>query len=415
MLEYAKKFQEDNPGLFPGLKHSKPQLIPDPNLVFGNPDGPGYLMDIYHAISTGIFRRLVSRLLSRLPRMLLNVANNPRMLANDAVDYVKTRTASLGLNTILFDILTAMVGQFVQKWYDENIRQQKEEQLFEMDISDEDLFEDVTMDVTDKDLFDDVNNKTNITGGQGVPEAGDLVVKQDIKQDKKLNETEILPELLENNKQDKPTQQTAITQDGIKVEPLVMTIAPDPKILQDTRKFEVYDPEDQENALLVGDNNPADDLVVSREALFSFRRDVLGTVHNNPLLALNAQRDNIRYSDMTLRPARGFTEGENDINQFDAIWIDTPGRVNEGLIAKFTPKPTVSSIMEIRRGEPAITLPRVAFIEPDFKTHETMFFGSNTGDRNDIAPFISPLKGFSDVTPLDVTRSKLFGQTERFV
>lgn len=214
----------------------------------------------------------------------------------------------------------------------------------------------------------------------------------------------------------KPTAKSIVTPEGITVEPLVMSVAPDPQILKDTKKLEAYDPAEQENAIMVMDNDPADDLVVSREALFSFRRDMLGTINNNALLAANAERDVIRYSNMTLIPARGFIERENDVNQFDAIWIDTPGRINDGSIAKFTPRPTVESLMKGYKGEPSIVLPKAAFIEPDFKTNETRFFGPNTGDRNDItAPFISPLKNFSDVTPLDPRRSRLFGQTQPFV
>lgn len=213
----------------------------------------------------------------------------------------------------------------------------------------------------------------------------------------------------------KHTAKTVITPDGITVEPLVMTVAPDPKILQNTKKFEAYDPADQKNALLVANNDPADDVIVSREALFSFRRDVLGSVDNNALLRSNMERDIVRYSDMTLRASRGFIEGENDVNQFDAIWIDTPGRVNDGSIAKFTPKPTVQSLLKGYRGEPAITMPKAAFIEPDFKTHETRFYGPN-GSRNDpTAPFFSPLNKFSDVAVLNPSKSRLFGQTEPFV
>jgi len=360
---------------------------------------------ITSALLETIYNKVVNALSPDLLGMFRRSNNNIRIMEEKVSTRAKSILKTLGYAGVLAATLWYYTGplvtSFLFNWINDHLNQQAQ------------LQEDENINITKPEEPQPVIKEDNKTLTEAVEEDEDDETMTDLGPEPEPSSE---PSQRRRRRHLKPTAKSIVTPEGITVEPLVLTVAPDPQILKDTKKLEAYDPAEQENAIMIMDNDPADDLVVSREALFSFRRDMLGTINNNALLAANAERDIIRYSNMTLRPARGFIERENDINQFDQIWIDTPGRINDGSIAKFTPRPTVERLLKGYRGEPSITLPKAAFVEPDFKTRETRFFAPNTGDRNDVtAPFISPLRNFAEVTPLNVTKSRLFGQTEPFV
>lgn len=102
-----------------------------------------------------------------------------------------------------------------------------------------------------------------------------------------------------------PTAEMIERAGAINVEPLVIAVAPDPEIIaaQAAEKPVLFDVDNMKPAFL-SDSGP--DVKISRETLFSFRRDVLGTTNNNPMLASNEQNDKHRFTNMSIFPPDNF-------------------------------------------------------------------------------------------------------------
>jgi len=123
-----------------------------------------------------------------------------------------------------------------------------------------------------------------------------------------------------------PTAELIERAGAINVEPLVIAVAPDPEIIaaQAAEKPVLFDVDNMKPAFL-SDSGP--DVKISRETLFSFRRDVLGTTNNNPMLASNEQNDKNRFSNMSTFPPNLFgympATNEEELNE-DLFGFRTP-------------------------------------------------------------------------------------------
>jgi len=201
---------------------------------------------------------------------------------------------------------------------------------------------------------------------------------------------------------------------GVSAEPLVINVIPDPKIIQDTKKTEVFDPETQGNVLFAVENNKKDDFKVSREALFSYRRDVLGTAKTNPFVLRQQQHEDIIYNNMRIPTPNVFQPlPPNDVNQFNQIWGDTPAMISQG-VPRFPPlAPTVDVLEKKYFGQKPADIGGV--VKPDFKTHETMMFAPNGGLNDFTQGFGNPMRDFQETQVLDPSKEMLFGQTQPFL
>ena len=341
--------------------------------VIPAPDGDaGFLSNLYHDISTGIFRQVTSDLVRQLPKMLLASGNNVLRLQNEAKQYVTNRATALGITSkVALNILLPLVTNFVYSWF---------------------------------------YNQT--PSGLSPTEEPTAEVEPIVKEQPKVD--------VEFDKEDIATQQTL--PQGLSVEPLIINVIPDPKIIQDTKKTEVFDPETQGNVLFASEelNNKKDDFKVSREALFSYRRDVLGTAKTNPFVARQQQQDLIRYSNMSMPTPNVFQPlPPNDVNQFDQIWGDTPAMISQGM-PRFPPlAPTVDELEKKYFGQkPALAAEIVrggGVVKPDFQTHETMMFAPNGGLNDFTQGFGNPMRDFQETQVLDPSKEMLFGQTQPFL
>lgn len=351
--------------------------------VIPEPEGQaGFLSNLYHDISTGVFRQVTSDLVRQLPKMLLASGNNVLRLQNEAKQYVTDRATALGITSkVALNILLPLVTNFVYSWFYNQTEEPAEPPV--EPIIEEPSKVDVKFDKEDID---------------------DPVIPD--KPDGKIISSEIITD---KTKQQKPPK-------GVSTEPLVINVVPDPKIIQDTKKTEVFDPETQGNVLFASEelNNKKDDFKVSREALFSYRRDVLGTAKTNPFVARQQQQDLIRYSNMSTPTPNVFQPlPPNDINQFNQIWGDTPAMISQGM-PRFPPlAPTVDELEKKYFGQKPTDIGGV--VKPDFKTHETMMFAPNGGLNDFTQGFGNPMRDFQETQVLDPSKEMLFGQTKAFL
>jgi hypothetical protein len=202
----------------------------------------------------------------------------------------------------------------------------------------------------------------------------------------------------------RPTlERTGVTEESITTIPLVIDIQPDPEIITDeTNKKLEFSVEDEEPVFLVKNNNKQDDIKITRDALFSYRRDVLGTAKTNPFIASQEKNDLIKYSDIQLQPPRLFTRIDDtqyfksDRHEQEAAWIRSAG----DMLSVPSEVPFLSN---------SIPLVKPSFDE--FKDRQGNFQFMPNGSRNDLVAFNNPFRSFTDVNSLNPDRTRLFGAT----
>jgi hypothetical protein len=202
----------------------------------------------------------------------------------------------------------------------------------------------------------------------------------------------------------RPTlERSGVTEESITTIPLVIDIQPDPEIITDeTNKNLDFSVEDEEPVFLVKNNNKQDDIKITRDALFSYRRDVLGTAKTNPFVASQEKNDFIKYSDIQLQPPRLFTRVDDtqyfksDRHEQEAAWIRSAG----DMLSVPSEVPFLSN---------SIPLVKPSFDE--FKDRQGNFQFMPNGSRNDLVAFNNPFRSFTDVNSLNPDRTRLFGAT----
>jgi len=349
---------------------------------------PGFVQKFTGAFTgqmkNGIFRAITSALATQLP-----IIETKYPTLNALQEAVKVWTVnaliSMGFGTeVVIALIVPLVFKFVKNWFKhkKNNRPTTE------------VIQDETIEEPDESIEDPVA----IDSPEGPKEDTDP-------DESKIISSEIITD-------------TAIPQsipNGLSVEPLVINVIPDPKIIQDTKKTEVFDPETQGNVLFAPeDNNKKDDFKVSREALFSYRRDVLGTSKTNPFVLRQQQHEDIIYNNMRIPTPNVFQPlPPNDINQFNQIWGDTPAMISQGM-PSFPPlAPTVEELEKKYFGQRPTDIGGV--VKPDFMTHETMMFAPNGGLNDFPQGFGNPMRDFQQTQVLDPSKEMLFGQTRAFL
>jgi len=191
--------------------------------------------------------------------------------------------------------------------------------------------------------------------------------------------------------------------DEIKTVPLVIDVQPSPEIINaETNKKLEFSVEDDAPVFLVKNNNKSDDVQISRDALFSYRRDVLGTARTNPFVKRQEENDRIKYGDIKLQPPRLFTQLDDtqyfksDRHEPGAVWIRSAGDMLA--VPSEVPFPTRS-----------IPLVKPSFDE--FKDRQGGFQYMPNGSRNDLVAFNNPFRSFTDVNGLNPEKTRLFGAT----
>ncbi len=344
---------------------------------------PGFVQKFTGAFTgqmkNGIFRAITSALATQLP-----IIETKYPTLNALQEAVKVWTVnaliSMGFGTeVVIALIVPLVFKFVKNWFKHK----------KNDRPSADVIQDQTIEEPDT---------SEEPGDPAIP--GDPEIPDDPADDGKIISSEIITD-------------TAIQQrppHGVSAEPLVINVIPDPKIIQDTKKTEVFDPETQGNVLFAAENNKKDDFKVSREALFSYRRDVLGTAKTNPFVLRQQQHEDIIYNNMRIPTPNVFQPlPPNDINQFNQIWGDTPAMISQGM-PSFPPlAPTVEELEKKYFGQKPADIGGV--VKPDFMTHETMLFAPNGGLNDFTQGFGNPMRDFQETQVLDPSKEMLFGQT----
>ena len=353
---------------------------------------PGFVQKFTGAFTSqmknGIFRAITSALATQLP-----IIETKYPTLNALQEAVKVWTVnaliSMGFGTeVVIALIVPLVFKFVKNWFKHK----------KNDRPTPEVIQDETIEEPDGPGGDPVGitseDPAEIPDSGGDPESPDG----------KIISGEIITD---NVIQQKPPR-------GVSVEPLVINVIPDPKIIQDTKKTEVFDPETQGNVLFATENNKKDDFKVSREALFSYRRDVLGTAKTNPFVLRQQQHEDIIYNNMRIPTPNVFQPlPPNDVNQFNQIWGDTPAMISQGM-PRFPPlAPTVDELEKKYFGQKPADIG--GFVKPDFKTHETMLFAPNGGLNDFTQGFGNPMRDFQETQVLDPSKEMLFGQTQPFL
>ena len=348
---------------------------------------PGFVQKFTGAftsqIKNSLFRAITSALATQLP-----IIETKYPTLNALQEAVKIWTVnaliSMGFGTeVVIALIVPLVFKFVKNWFKHKKNNRPTPEVIQDEIIEE----------PDGPGGDPVG----ITSGDPDDSGGDPP-------DGKIISSEIITD---NTIQQAPPQ-------GVSAEPLVINVIPDPKIIQDTKKTEVFDPETQGNVLFASENNKKDDFKVSREALFSYRRDVLGTAKTNPFVLRQQQHEDIIYNNMRIPTPNVFQPlPPNDINQFNQIWGDTPAMISQGM-PRFPPlAPTVDELEKKYFGQKPADIGGV--VKPDFKTHETMMFAPNGGLNDFTQGFGNPMRDFQETQVLDPSKEMLFGQTQPFL